>query len=116
MRKFFAKIRQFVFTLRTEREIYHKIFPQLRQEADHGYPFHSDDQLVESHIRGACDAQLNLDIIERTAAQMPAAYGKAFRYIAYRDLNARLEQYAKLAERRVFPKECDPRFVATAAA
>lgn len=113
--QFIAKVRQFIFTLRIEREIYGKIAPQVLGEAEHGYPFHTDDELVEAHIRAGLDAQLNLDIIEMTAAQMPAAYGKAFRYLAYRDLNARMEMYKKLAEERVFPKTCDPRFVATAA-
>jgi|ERR1700722_474409 len=115
MKKFFAKIRQFIFTLRIEREIYRKIAPQVLQETDHGYPFRSKDQLAEAHIRAGLDAQLNLDTIEMTAAKMPAAYGEAFRYIAYRDLNARMKMYIELAEERVYPKECDPHFVATAA-
>jgi len=113
--KFFAKIRQKLFTARIEREIYHKIFLHLNQVADHGYPFDSKDEMVRLHIRGNLTAQRNLDIIERTAGKMPKAYGDAFRYIAYRDLNERMKMYRELAERRVYHEECDPRFVATRA-
>ena len=105
-----------LFNRRVNREIFDKIFPHLNQEANNGYPFHSDDQLVQSHIRGGLDAMLNLEAIEMTAAKLPAAYGKAFRHIAYRDLNERMKMYLEIAEERLQPERCDPRFVATAAA
>jgi hypothetical protein len=110
--KFFAKIRQTLFTARIEREIYHKIFPHLNQHADHGYPFGSKDEMVRLHIRSGLDAQMKFDMIERTAAKMPKAYGDAFRYIAYRDLNERMKMYLEIAAERVQPETCDPRFVA----
>ena len=49
------------------------------------------------------------------AGKMPKAYGDAFRYIAYRDLNERMKMYLEIAERRIQPETCDPRFVATRA-
>ena len=72
--------------------------------------------MVRMHIHGGLDAQIKLDLIERTAAKMPKAYGDAFRYIAYRDLNERMKMYLEIAERRIQPETCDPRLVATQAA
>ena len=112
IRKFFASIRQWLFAARIEREIYHKVFPQINGQANHGYPFESKDEMVSRHIHSGLDAQMKLDMIERTAARMPRAYGDAFRYIAYRDLNERMKMYLELAAERVQPKACDPRFVA----
>jgi hypothetical protein len=51
-------------------------------------------------------------MIEWTAAKLPKAYGDAFRYIAYRDLNERMKMYLEIAAERIQPKTCDPRFVA----
>jgi hypothetical protein len=110
--KFFASIRQKLFNQRVNWEIFHKIFPHLNRRADHGYPFSSKDEMVKLHIRGGLDAQMRFDMIERTAAKMPKAYGDAFRYIAYRDLNERMKMYLEIAAERVQPETCDPRFVA----
>ena len=110
--KFFASIRQKLFKQRVNREIFHKIFPHLNGQANHGYPFSSDDEMVRLHIRGGLDAQMRFDMIERTAARMPKAYGDAFRYIAYRDLNERMKMYLEIAAERIQPETCDPRFVA----
>jgi hypothetical protein len=112
MKKFFANIRQKLFTARIDMEIFNRIAAHINGEKNHGYPFDSTDALAKLSIRGNHDALLNLDIIEQTAAKMPKAYGNAFRYIAYRDLNKRMKMYLELAERRVQPKACDPRFVA----
>ena len=113
IRKFIANIRQKLFAARISREIYQKIFPQLNGEANHGYPFESDDEMVKLHIRGNLAAHGTLRLIERAAGKMPKAEGDAFRYIAYRDLNERMEMYLKLAEQREYPENCDPQLVAT---
>jgi hypothetical protein len=113
--KFFAKIRQTLFTARIEREIYHKIFPHLNQEADLGYPFHSEKEYETKCLYAELDAKLHVELIEKRAARMPKAYGDAFRYIAYRDLNERMKMYLELAERRVQPLTCYPHFAATRA-
>ncbi len=115
LKLFFAKLRLKRFDRRVNQEIFQKIFSHLNGEANHGYPFDSDDEMVRLHIRGGLDAQIKLDMIERTAAKMPQAYGDAFRYIAYRDLNERMKMYLKIAERRMQPETCDPRLVATRA-
>ncbi len=114
--KFFADIRRKLFSWRVSREIYGKIFPHLNQDADHGYPFHSKDEMEKMFVRHNLHARLNLQLIERTAAKLPKAEADAFCFIAYRDLNERMEMYIALAEERIRPEECDPRLVATRAA
>jgi len=113
--KFLARIRQRLLQARTDREIFQKIFPHFNGDADHGYPFDSRDALVALHIRGNLHAGLNLRRIERTAARLPKAYGDAFRYVAYRELNERMQMYLEVAERRLQPETCDPRLAATRA-
>src|ERR1039457_3787851 len=110
--KFFVNIRQKLLNQRVNREIFQKIFPHINKEADHGYPFGSKDEMVRLHIRSGLDAQMKFDMIERTAAKMPKAYGDAFRYIAYRDLNERMKMYLEIAAERIQSETCDSRFVA----
>jgi hypothetical protein len=112
---FFVKISQMFFRWRANREIFHRIFPQLNQNAEHGYPFHSDEELEKLALYAELDAKLQLELIERRAERMPKAYGDAFRFIAYRDLNAQMKRYLEIAEERVQPKTYNPRFVATRA-
>ena len=111
IRKFVSNLRQKLFAWRIQREIYQKIFPQLNREADHGYPFDSQDELVKLHIHGHLAAHGTLRLIEQAAGRMPRAEGDAFRYLAYRDLNERMARYLQLAEQREHPENCNPRFV-----
>lgn len=111
--EFIANIRRRLFNRRVNREIFDKIFPHLNGKANHGYPFDSKDEMVKCHIHSGLNAQRKLDMIERTAAKMPKAYGDAFRYIAYRDLNERMKMYLEIAAERIQPETCDPRFIAT---
>ncbi len=113
LKQFFANIRRKLFHRRVNREIYQKIFPHLNGEADHGYPFDSKDEMVKLHIRNNLKVGLNLRLIGATAAKMPKAEGDAFRYIAYRDLNERMQMYLEIAEGRIQSETCDPSFVAT---
>jgi hypothetical protein len=100
--KFIARIRRRIFTERIEWEIYHKLFPHLQREADHGYPFLSDADLIEQNTQGLLRVQeLCLDL-EAAAAKMPAAYGQAFRHLAYEDINSRLAMYVRLAKQREY--------------
>lgn len=115
IKKSFASIRRKLFATGIEREIYQKIFPHLNQMADHGYPFDSKDEMVKLHIQGNLAAHGTLRLIERAASKMPKAEGDAFRYIAYRDLNERMQMYLEIAEGRIHPETCDLRSVATAA-
>jgi hypothetical protein len=71
--------------------------------------------MVRLHIRNNLQAGLNLRRIGEVAAKMPKAYGDAFRYIAYRDLNEFLERYLEIAEERIYdPTPDDNRFAAKA--
>ena len=116
LKLFFAKIRQQRFDRRVNQEIFQKIFSHLNGEADHGYPFNSKQEFEKRCLYAELDAKLHVELIEKHAARMPEAYGKAFRYIAYRDLNERMKMYLEIAERRIEPEMCDPHLVATQAA
>jgi hypothetical protein len=116
LKLFFAKLRLKRFDRRVNQEIFQKIFSHLNGEANHGYPFDSDEEFEKRCLYAELDAKLHVELIEKRAARMPAAYGKAFRYIAYRDLNERMKMYLEIAERRIQPETCDPRLVATQAA
>ena len=115
IRKFFADIRERRFTARIRREMYCKIFPHLDRRADHGYPFSSNDGMVKEHLRGFIDTRLTLQAINLAAGKMPRAEGDAFRYIAFRDLNERMQMYLKFAQEHEYSADCDPCFVASAA-
>lgn len=101
VRRFLAGIREDIFTIRIEREIYGRIFPHLEREKDCGYPFETDEEIFKRCIHDALDAKLFLNLVERQANAMGKAYGEAFRYIMYRDLNRRLRAYVKLVQHRV---------------
>ena len=113
MKKFFANLRRRLFNRRVNREIFDKIFPHLNGEANHGYPFNSEAEYEKACLYAELDAKLHVELIEKRAARLPEAYGKAFRYIAYRDLNARMKMYLAIAEERIQPETCDQRLVAT---
>jgi hypothetical protein len=118
---FFANIRRKFFVWRIDREIHDRIFPHLEKDRDYGYPFNSDEELQKFcadrkflHLPFVRDIELDI-------ARMPKAYGEAFRYILYRDLerrsnmpSERMKMYQVLAQRRV-KRTCDPRFVAVRA-
>ena len=107
---FFTRLRQKLFKWHLEWEIYNRIAPHIHGEKDCGYLFDCEAELCKESLEGHINTQLNLEIIERQADHMGKAYGEAFRYIMYRDLNMRLLMYLKLAQRRVPPKCRIPRF------
>lgn len=108
---FFARMRQKWFARRLNREIYEHLFAHLNGEEDCGYPFRDDDQM-ESQTE-ALDAVALLQKIEGRIQRMPDGYGKCFRYLLHRELNAVLRKYDQEAKRHVQPANIDPRFVAT---
>ena len=99
------------FGWRIEQEIYYRIFSHLRQERGHGYSFQSDQELQKLLTREHAKAAALLATLQRDSARMPKAYGQAFRYIMYRELNQRLEQYEAHMRRCIRP-DCDPQYVA----
>ena len=98
--KFFAAIRRMLFTRRINREIYHKIFPHLNGQADHGYPFSSDDELHAERLRSYLNFRKMLSALDAAVLKMPAAEGNAFLYLAHRDLEEQIRQYLKFANGR----------------
>lgn len=110
--KFFKSIRQWLFNRRVNREIFDKIFPHLNGAANHGYPFNSEEEYEKQCLYAELDAKLHIELIEKRAARLPEAYGRAFRYIAYRDLNKRMKMFLEIADERIQPETCDPRLVA----
>lgn len=107
---FLTWMRQRFFDWRINREIFERLLPHLRKEKSGGYPFRTREEMkmqIES-----LDSQLLLQSIEEKIRAMPNAYGESFSHIMHRDMNRRLRLYENLAQRRVQPNECDPRFVA----
>ena len=113
--KFFKEIRQRLFAARIRREIYGKIFPHLTQEANHGYPFKSDEEIVGTNQEAFLATESTLRLIERAAGNMPKSEGDAFRHIVYRDLQEQMWRYVKFAHERMQPADSDARFVAARA-
>jgi hypothetical protein len=97
--QFIASLRRLLFAGRVEREIRRRILPHLHRETDHGYPFRSRDEMVESWMHAALDVQADLNLIARKALDLPQPYGDMFCYIAYRDLHERMKKYQELAEK-----------------
>jgi len=100
---FFERMRLINFAERLSDEIYYRIFPHLRNEADYGYPFAEDNELVAEMIREKTAFMHRLLSIERQAESMGKAYAESFRYVLYRDLNERLAMYSYEGERHVQP-------------
>lgn len=111
--RFFAIIRQKLFTFRADREIYGRIFPQLRQEAECGYPFSSIKEMSLKNKEAFITTQSMLRMLEGATSKMPEAEGEAFKHIAYCDLQKRIWQQIEFATERISSSECDPQCVAT---
>ena len=101
VRRFFKGVREEVFNLRIEREIYARILPHLKREKLFAYPFSSNEEIFDCCVRDSLAAVQYLRTIEDQADAMGRAYGESFRHIMYRDLNSRLRKYAKLVQARV---------------
>ena len=103
------------FGQRLSDEIYWKIFPQAQGEADYGYPFTNDEELIAEMAREKSELLHKIKIIEQQADSMGKGFGEAFRYVMYHDLNKRMSLYAREGKRQVQPRSCDPQFVASKA-
>ncbi len=101
--KFAARIRREKFAANITREIYHKIFPHMNGQADHGYLFSSDKELYKARLDGSSTVRTMLCDLNSAALKMPEAECNAFLYIVNRDLEERLRMYVKLANARSVP-------------
>src|SRR5262245_26602012 len=107
---FLARLRQSLFTLKTDHEIDDCIAAQLMGEKDHGYPFSTTDEMEAA--TEDMNVLATLSEIEGQIARMPKAYGKGFRYVMHRKLAKELALFSQLACRRAKPERIDPRLVA----
>jgi len=113
IRKFFKNIRQRLFAARIRSEIYGKIFPHLRQETNHGYPFGSDEEIVRMNMKAFLTTESTLRLMEQATNKMPKSEGDAFKHIMHRELQVVMWRYVKFAHERMQPDDCDARLIAT---
>lgn len=103
IKSFFAKIRYKLFVCFIEWEIYHKIFPHLLKRKMCEYPFSSDEELSRVNTQGLLNIERFSKIIGGRAEKMDKAYGEAFQYIMYRDLNKRMVMFERLIKQQTYP-------------
>jgi len=117
---FLKEIRFTLFEVRVDREINAHLFPHLQLEADHGYPFHTHEEMEALCKNPVITSLPFVQEIEKDICRMPEGYQKSFRYILHRELARgpmrpeRTHWYRMLARKNVYPQQCDPRFVARA--
>ena len=116
IKSFFSKYTRQLSDFWMDFEIWGGIFPHLNQKHDNGYPFRTDEELEEQIRRDIVYLRTLLDEVEQAGAEMPTAYGLAFRFIAYRDLKQRMVFYRQFArkEKSLNLRNIDPRLVARA--
>ena len=73
VRLFIANLRTRLFEEVLEWEIYHKIFPHVRNEVDNGYPFKTRAELVHQNAQSPFTICEQLREFEDIAARMPEA-------------------------------------------
>src|ERR1019366_743575 len=96
-KKDFANDHQQTLDARVSREIYRRIFPHLKRQADYGYPFHSKDEMIKLYYRGYLDAELGLKALLEAAMEMPTEEGDAFGYVAFREIGNLLNAFRQVA-------------------
>lgn len=117
---FLKEIRSTLFEVRVDREIYAHLFPHLQLEADHGYPFHSHEEMEALCKAPAITSLPFVREIEKDIRRHPEGYGKCFRYILHRELARgpitpkRIRMYRILARKNVYPENANPHPVARA--
>ena len=91
---------QFQVTLaaRVDQEITSRLLPHLAGEADHGYPFYSEDEYLKACIWTDLDATHNRLLLKDRLSKIPSPYREAFEYIVSRDLDRILRAYLKMAD------------------
>lgn len=96
--KFFANGRQQMFAARIDWEIRQRILPHLNKDADYGYPFHSQDQLLELYLRNRVQAQMDFRTAGTVSSKLPREFRDAFNYIASRETGMILRAFVDFAE------------------
>jgi hypothetical protein len=120
IKSFLEEIRFALFEVRIDREIYNHLFPHLQLEADHGYPFHSHEEMEALCKDPAIVSLPFVQEIEKDICRMPEGCQKCFRYILHRELakgpmkSKRMRWYRMVARKNVEPEHSDSRFAARA--
>ena len=99
-KKPFANNQQQMLAARVEWEINQMIFPHLKQQADHGYPFATIDEVMKEYYRNRMEVMAKIAAIGKAAAKMQPEYNDAFSYIAFREINNLVSAFLDLAEQR----------------
>jgi hypothetical protein len=117
---FLKEVRFALFEVRIDREICNHLFPHLLLEADHGYAFHSDEEM-EALCKNPAIASLPfVQEIEKDVRLIPEGYQKCFRYILHRELAQgpmnpkRMRWYRMVARKNVDPEHRNPHPIARA--
>ena len=95
-----ANNQQQMLAARVEWEINQMIFPHIKQQADHGYPFESIDGALKEYYRNRMQVTINLAAIGSAAAKMQSEYNDAFCYIAFREISNVVNAFLELAKQR----------------
>ncbi len=113
-KKPFTNSQQQMLAARVEWEIRQMIFPHLKHQTDHGYPFNSDDEMMKEHVNNRMEVLMNLDAIDRAIMKMQSEYGDAFQYISFREISHLINAFLELAEQRAqtHPRKTEPTVVA----
>lgn len=109
-----VRTRQKLFMTRVEREIYFGIFSHLHGEADHGYPFMSEDELYKVRLAGSLALKKMLCDVDQASMKMPRMQGEAFRFIFARDMEQQMRKYLQYAQQREYPEWAPTPVVTTA--
>lgn len=88
------------FTKRMKREISFKLFPHLNGEADHGYPFKDREGMFKARLDLAIGLRKMMCDLDQATRQMPEAEGRAFHYLALRDLQERAAMHIHFTQQR----------------
>jgi hypothetical protein len=101
-----ASIQQQMLAARVEWEINKMIFPHLKRQVDHRYPFSSVNEMESKCLCDQLEAIASINVIDSAISEMQPEYREAFRYIAFREMGNVITAFLDLAEQQAkkFPR------------
>ncbi len=96
----FANSHQQMLAARVDWEVHQMIIPHLEGKANHGYPFSSEDEMLGTFFIERIGVELGLGRLAEAAGKMPPECRDTFHYIALREINAVVQAFVEVAERR----------------
>lgn len=102
-----ANNQQQMLAARVEWEINQMIFPHLKQQADHGYPFNSSEEMAQRCLCDQLEAIASINLIDNAISEMQPEYREAFRYVAFREMGNVISVFLDLAlqQARTFKRD-----------